>query len=46
MYEELNSSVLRFLSNNLGWEDLNEIQKKAIPSILDNKDTLIFIFVS
>lgn len=41
MYEELNSSVLRFLSNNLGWEDLNEIQKKAIPSILDNKDTLI-----
>ena len=41
MYEELNSSVLRFLSNRLGWDDLNVIQKKAIPSILDERDTLI-----
>ena len=41
MYEELNNSVLRFLSNRLGWDDLNEIQKKAIPSILDDRDTLI-----
>ena len=41
MYDELNSSLLRFLSNKLGWEDLNEIQKKAIPTILDGKDTLI-----
>lgn len=41
MYEELNTSLLRFLSNNLGWGDLNSIQKKAIPSILDGNNTLI-----
>ena len=41
MYNELNPSVLGFLSNKLGWKDLNEIQKMTIPSILDGKDTLI-----
>ena len=41
MYEKLNSSLLNFLSNKLGWSNLNSIQIKAIPSILDDKDTLI-----
>ena len=41
MNEELNYSLLRFLSNNLGWKELNPIQEKAIPSILDGRDTLI-----
>lgn len=41
MYDELNGSLLSFLSSNLGWTDLNSIQKKAIPSILDGNDTLI-----
>lgn len=41
MYEKLNSSLLSFLSNNLGWSNLNSIQEKAIPSILEGNDTLI-----
>lgn len=28
MYDELNGSLLSFLSSNLGWTDLNSIQKK------------------
>lgn len=41
MYDELNTSLLSFLSSNLGWSNLNSIQEKAIPSILDGNDTLI-----
>ena len=41
MYDELNTSLLSFLSNDLGWNNLNSIQEKAIPSILDDNDTLI-----
>ena len=37
----LNKNLLHFLSNNLGWKDLNAIQKKAIPYVLQGKDTLI-----
>ena len=37
----LNRNLLHFLSNNLGWKDLNAIQKKAIPYVLSGKDTLI-----
>lgn len=37
----LNKNLLHFLSNNLGWKNLNAIQKKAIPSVLSGKDTLI-----
>lgn len=37
----LNRNLLHFLSNNLGWKDLNAIQKKSIPSVLSGKDTLI-----
>ena len=37
----LNRNLLHFLSNNLGWKDLNAIQKKAIPVVLSGKDTLI-----
>lgn len=38
---DLNENLLHFLSNTLGWSDLNAIQKKAIPSVLSGKDTLI-----
>ena len=37
----LNKNLLHFLSNSLGWNDLNPIQKKAIPSVLSGRDTLI-----
>ena len=37
----LNENLLHFLSNTLGWSDLNAIQKKAIPSVLSGQDTLI-----
>ena len=37
----LNKNLLHFLSNSLGWDDLNVIQKKAIPSVLSGDDTLI-----
>lgn len=37
----INKHLLHFLSNNLGWKDLNPIQKKAIPHILSGKNTLI-----
>lgn len=37
----LNRNLLHFLSNNLGWNELNSIQKKAIPTVLSGKDTLI-----
>jgi len=30
-----------FLQNNLGWVDLTDIQKEAIPVILNNEDSLI-----
>ena len=32
---------MNFLSDRLGWSDLNSIQKKAIPHILDGNNTLI-----
>lgn len=38
---EINKNLLHFLSNTLGWKDLNAIQKKAIPVVLSGKDTLI-----
>lgn len=38
---DLNDNLLHFLSNTLGWSDLNAIQKKAIPSVLSGRDTLI-----
>lgn len=37
----LNNSLLHFLSNSLGWKELNAIQKKAIPSVLNGNNTLI-----
>ena len=37
----LNSNLLHFLSNSLGWSNLNAIQKKAIPKVQSGKDTLI-----
>ena len=37
----INSRLLSFLSNQLGWKNLNSIQKKALPSILSAKNTLI-----
>ena len=37
----LDSRLMYFLSEQLGWRDLNSIQNKAIPSVLNNKDTLI-----
>ena len=37
----LDSRLMYFLSEQLGWKDLNSIQNKAIPSVLNNKDTLI-----
>ena len=38
---ELNKSLLHFLSNGLGWNDLNPIQRKAIPTVLKGENTLI-----
>ena len=38
---DLNHNLLHFLSNNLGWSQLNSVQKKAIPPILNGEDTLI-----
>lgn len=38
---DLNQNLLHFLSSNQGWSNLNAIQKKAIPHILDGEDTLI-----
>lgn len=41
MSERINEKLLNFLSNNQGWSNLNNIQKKAIPTILDGNNTLI-----
>ena len=41
LISSLDNRLLYFLSEQLGWKDLNSIQNKAIPSVLDNKDTLI-----
>ena len=41
VYDRLNERLLHFLSNRLGWSDLNSIQKKVIPHILDGNNTLI-----
>ena len=38
---ELNGRLLHFLSNRLGWKELNSIQMKAIPSVLTHQNTLI-----
>jgi len=38
---ELNGRLLHFLSNRLGWKELNSIQMKAIPSVLSHQNTLI-----
>ena len=38
---KINKSLLHFLSNNLGWRELNAIQKKAIPIVFSGRDTLI-----
>ena len=37
----LNYNLLHFLSNTLGWSDLNAIQKKAIPQVQSGRNTLI-----
>lgn len=39
--ELLNGRLTHFISNNLGWTELNPIQEKAIPTILDGKDSLV-----
>lgn len=39
--ERLNGRLTHFISNNLGWKELNPIQEKAIPIILDGNDTLV-----
>ena len=39
--ERLNRRLTHFISNNLGWTELNPIQEKAIPVILDGNDTLV-----
>lgn len=41
VYDKLNDRLLYFLHNRLGWSDLNSIQKKAIPHILEGNNTLI-----
>ena len=41
MSNNLNHKLLYFLSNNLGWNQLNALQKKAIPNILEGNNTLI-----
>ena len=38
---DLNHNLLHYLSSSRGWSNLNSIQKKAIPHILDGEDTLI-----
>ena len=38
---DLNKNLLHYLSNNQGWSNLNTIQKKAIPHVLNSEDTLI-----
>ena len=38
---EINGRLLHFLSNRLGWSELNSIQVKAIPSVLNHENTLI-----
>ena len=38
---DLNQNLLHFLSSNQGWSNLNAIQKKTIPHIMDGEDTLI-----
>jgi ATP-dependent Lhr-like helicase len=38
---EINGRLLHFLSNRLGWRELNSIQMKAIPSVLNHDNTLI-----
>lgn len=38
---EINPRLLHFLSNRLGWRNLNSIQRKAIPSVLNHENTLI-----
>ena len=38
---EINGRLLHFLSNRLGWKELNAIQMKAIPSVLNHENTLI-----
>lgn len=38
---EINGRLLHFLSNRLGWKELNAIQKKSIPSVLNHENTLI-----
>ena len=38
---EINGRLLHFLSNRLGWRELNSIQMKAIPSVLNHQNTLI-----
>lgn len=39
--KQLNFRLRRFLVNVLGWKDLNDIQEKAIPIILDGNDSLV-----
>ena len=41
LISNLDNHLLYFLSEQMGWKDLNSIQNKAIPSVLDNNDTLI-----
>ena len=41
LISNLDSRLLYFLSEQLGWKDLNSIQNKAIPSVLNGRDTLI-----
>lgn len=38
---EINGRLLHFLSNRLDWRELNSIQVKAIPSVLNHENTLI-----
>jgi len=39
--EMLNKRLTHYLSNRLGWRNLNAIQNKAIPVILGGNDTLV-----
>ena len=39
--ELLNGRLTHFISNNLGWTELNPIQEKAIPTILEGNDSLV-----
>lgn len=38
---EINGRLLHFLSNRLDWKELNSIQRKSIPSVLNHENTLI-----